>query len=124
MPSFQKSSPELIARFNAALPKNPVLQPRKMFGYPCSFVNGWFFAGLHEENVVIRLTNTLSQKLPALAGAEGFDPMRNGKGMKDWFVVPTSVAQSEAKLKALLATALQFVSALPPKAAKKRAPKK
>ena len=52
--SFEKSSPERIASFDAALPDDPRIQKKKMFGYPAAFVNGNFFAGLHEENVVMR----------------------------------------------------------------------
>lgn len=114
---FAKSSAALVARFGAALPESPLVLRRKMFGYPCAFVRGNFFAGLHEENVVLRLPGDLRASLPALAKGEAFDPMKNGRVMKDWVVVPKGVAASAAKLTALLAAALPLVAALPPKAA-------
>jgi hypothetical protein len=116
--SFDKSSPDLINRFEAALPRDPIVQRKKMFGYPAAFVHGNYFAGLHEQNVVVRLPALLRQKLPELADATVFDPMGTGKGMKDWFVVPTAIAASPTRLAALLEAALPLVAALPPKAKK------
>lgn len=52
MPKWKKSSPELVARFETALPRDPRITPRKMFGYPASFLSEGFFAGLFEERVV------------------------------------------------------------------------
>ncbi len=72
-----------------------------MFGYSCSFVNGYFFAGMHEDNIVVRLMGT-------------------GKGMKDWWIIPAPFTKSGAKLAALLLDAFQEVRKLPPKPAKKR----
>ena len=113
--SFEKSSPERIASFDAALPVDSRIQKRKMFGYPAAFVNGNFFTGLHEENVVIRLPDGMNKKLPALKGAGGFDPM-GGRPMKAWFVVPKA-----AKLKPLLAAALELVAKLEAKKPKAKA---
>jgi hypothetical protein len=115
---FKKSSPEIVVRFEGALPRSPLVEPKRMFGYPASFVRGNFFAGLHEDNVVIRLPEPLRTKLPELVNATAFDPMRNGRGMKDWFVIPPAVAASPKRLAALFAAALPLVSTLPPKAKK------
>ncbi len=116
---FKKSPPDLIARFEAALPQSPLVEPKKMFGYPAAFVHGHFFAGLHEENAVIRLPEALWKKLPDLAQAAGFDPMRTGKVMKDWLVIPATVVAQPKRLAALLEAALALVSTLPPKTKKK-----
>jgi hypothetical protein len=115
--SFEKSSPERIASFDAALPVDPRIQKRKMFGYPAAFVNGNFFTGLHEENVVIRLPLGLEKKLPSLKGAGTFDPM-GGRPMKAWFVIPKA-----AKLQPLLAEALELVATLETKQPKAKKPK-
>ena len=95
-----------------------------MFGYPAAFVGGNFFAGLHEENVVMRLPSPLREKLSDMAAARAFDPMGNGKGMKDWFVVPPSVTGDAKKLSALLDKALPLVSSLPAKKKSAKAPAK
>jgi TfoX/Sxy family transcriptional regulator of competence genes len=117
---FKKSSPEVVGRFEEALPRSALVEPKKMFGYPASFVNGNFFVGLYEDNFVLRLPEQLRQKLPELAGAAAFDPMGTGKGMKDWLVIPSAVAANPKRLAALLSGALSLVSALPPKAKKPR----
>jgi len=123
---FKKSPPDLIARFDAVLPQSPLVERKKMFGYPASFVHGHFFAGLHEENAVIRLPESLWKKLPDLAQAGGFDPMRTGKVMKDWLVIPATVVAQPQRFAALLEAALGLVSTLPPKTKRKtkRAAKK
>jgi hypothetical protein len=123
--SFEKSSPGLVTRFEAALPRDAAVEPKKMFGYPAAFVHGNYFAGLHEENVVLRLPAPLREKLPELADATVFDPMGTGTGMKDWLVVPKAIAANPTRLAALLEAALPLAAALPPKAkkpAKRRSP--
>jgi hypothetical protein len=91
-----------------------------MFGYPSAFVRGNYFAGLFEESVVLRLPEPLRGKLPELAHAAVFDPMRTGKGMRDWLVIPAKVASNAHALAALLEAALPLVATLPPKAKKPR----
>jgi TfoX N-terminal domain len=115
---FKKSSPEIVARFAQALPGSVLVEQKKMFGYPAIFVRGNYFAGLFEENVVLRLPGPLRSKLPEIANAAVFDPMRTGKGMKDWLVVPPKVASDPHALAALLEVALPLVATLPPKAKK------
>lgn len=124
MPKWKKSSPALIARFEAALPKDPRVVPKKMFGYPASFVADGFFVGLHEERVVVRLPADVHAKTKALAKAEAFDPM-GGRPMKGWYVIPAAIAGDEKKLGALLSTLLEAVADHPeqPSAAKRKAPK-
>lgn len=55
MPKWKKSSPAIVERFEAALPRDPRVEPRKMFGYPAAFLSGDFFTGLFEESVVVRV---------------------------------------------------------------------
>jgi hypothetical protein len=118
---WKKANADTAARFDSALPDDPVAERKKMFGYPACFVNGHFFTGMHEEHtVVIRLPDGLVAKLPELARAAGFDPMGNGKGMKDWFRIPAAIVASEANLRSLYARAFPLVKALPPKVAKAR----
>ena len=57
MPSFTKSSPELVARFDEVAARHPAAQRRKMFGYPALFVGGNFATGLFEESWVVRLAD-------------------------------------------------------------------
>ena len=116
--AWKKASPELIERFSAALPRQKDAVPKKMFGYPACFVNGNFFVGLHEENVVLRLPGALKDKFPELAAAHHFDPRSTGKGMKDWWVVPQVIARDAMRLGQFFEAAYAEVRRLPPKAPK------
>lgn len=115
---WRKPPADLVERFYAALPVHPEAKPRKMFGYPACFVNGHFFVGLHNENAIVRLPGELKDKFPELAGAAPFDPMGTGKGMKDWWLLPASVADDAQRLTAFFAATFVDVLALPPKAPK------
>ncbi len=126
--AWKKSSPELQARFQAALPIHPGVEHRKMFGYPCCFVNGNFFTGLFEESVVVRLPGGLKEHFPELASAPTFDPRETGRGMKDWWLLPDAVSSDEQRLARFFAAAFKEVQKLPakekkPKAAKKKSPR-
>ena len=54
MTKWRRSPAELVRRFDSALPTGPNIERRQMFGYPCGFVNGNMFAGLHEDRLVVR----------------------------------------------------------------------
>ncbi|MEZ4669819.1 MAG: TfoX/Sxy family protein [Anaerolineae bacterium] len=118
--AFAKSSPEVVERFTNALPKHPDAQSRKMFGYAACFVNGNFFTGMYEDNIVIRLPGGLKDKFPELARAPGFNPMGQGKGMKDWWVIPDDIVADAGKLRDILAATFIEVHQLPPKEPKKK----
>ena len=118
---WAKSSEDLVRRFNDALPKHAAAEPRKMFGYAACFVNGNFFVGLHEQNVAIRLPGGSKEKFAELAKAKAFDPMRTGKGMKDWWLVPSAVHEDPKRLASFLRAAFEVVRTLPAKAPKKKA---
>src|SRR5436309_308701 len=108
--AWKKASPEMVSRFEEALPDHPDAEPRKMFGYPACFVKGNFFAGLHEEErVVMRLPGGLKERLPDMAGASSFDPMGTGTGMKDWWIVPPPVTRDAGRLGRFLAAAFAEV---------------
>lgn len=121
--AWKKSAQELVERFHTALPQQPEAQPRKMFGYPCCFVNGNFFVGMHEDNFVVRLPG-LKDKFTELASAKPFDPMGTGKGMKDWWVIPPEIAGDEKKLSTFFSATFPEVRKLPAKPAKNQARKK
>lgn len=123
--AFQKSPPELIDRFARVLPNHPDLQPKKMFGYPAAFVKGNFFIGLYEDRIVVRLPGDLKNHFPVLGDAGFFDPMGTGKGMKDWWALPSEITASDDALAAFVEAAFVHVLELPAKEPKPRkTPKK
>lgn len=110
-----KSDPAVAERFHNALPDHPLVERKKMFGYACGFVNGHFFAGMFQNDMVIRLPNGLRDKFPVLADVPVFNPMGAGKGMTDWYTIPRAVADNPGKLADFLAEAFVEIARLPPK---------
>jgi len=133
---WKKSSPELCEAFAAALPEDPQVERRSMFGYPCAFVNGQMFTGLHQEHLIVRLDDRGRGELLAVPGAEPFQPMP-GRFMREYVVVPPQIIALPVRLREWIERAFAFALTLPakgrsplrkparaPAPAKKAAPKK
>lgn len=121
MPKWKKSSEELAALFDRITEQfENRAERKKMFGYPCIFVGGNMFSGLHQENLLLRLNEADREELLAIPGAAVFSPMP-GRFMKEYIVVPPDLKANEAKLKKWIARSYEYAAALAPKAAKKPA---
>ena len=119
MPKWQPAPDALVRVFEKALQSVPEAQPRKVFGYPAAFVNGQMFAGLHQDNVILRLSADDRSHFLQLKGARVFEPMP-GRPMREYVVVPPSILKSDKRLNAWLGKALAYAKALPPKTPKSR----
>jgi hypothetical protein len=93
-----------------------------MFGYPCAFVNGHLFCGLHLDSIIVRLPEGRRNALVA-RGASIFMPMP-GRAMKEYVLAPADIVTDRGKLRALLGEALAHASSLAPKVKKPSGPKK
>jgi TfoX/Sxy family transcriptional regulator of competence genes len=114
MPKFVKSSPELVARFDAAATRFPEAERRKMFGYPALFVGGNLVTGLFAESWMIRLGDEDRAALEAMPGGGPFEPMP-GRSMKGYATLPEDVVVDDAKLDDWVRRAIAFGRTLPPK---------
>ena len=116
MPKFDKSSPELVAHFNATLARNsaPDVVLKKMFGYPCAWINGNMATGLFAEQWWVRVSEEERDQLLALPGAHPFEVMP-GKAMGRNVTLPSSVVDDDAAVDGWIAKALEFSRTLPPK---------
>ena len=114
MPSFEKSPPELVARFEAAAERFPIAQRRKMFGYPALFVGGNLVTGLFADSWMIRLAEDDLAELLALPGAMPFSPMA-GRTMKGYGTLPPDVVADDGALDGWLTRAVEFGKTLPAK---------
>jgi TfoX/Sxy family transcriptional regulator of competence genes len=119
---WAKAPQEVMAAFDAALPADALVQRRKMFGYPCAFVNGNLFAGVYQADIVVRLPEARRGELIA-AGAKQFEPMP-GRPMREYVVVTPETVNDSAALSARLDEAFRFGASLPVKEAKPRRTKK
>ncbi len=116
MPKWRPSPEKLIRVFENAMRSLPEAQLRKTFGYPSAFINGQMFAGLHQENMILRLSAEDRTDLQRRQGAKTFEPMP-GRPMREYMVVPETVLNSE-QLDAWLGKAAAYVKTRPPKPTK------
>ncbi len=117
MRKWKKAALADIQRFMDFLPKEPGVEPRKMFGYPCAFVNGNLFCGLHENNLLVRLPQERRKTLLA-QGWTHFEPFP-GQVMREYLVLPKNVAAEPKKAAAIFMESFLFVRSLPPKTRKR-----
>lgn len=119
---WKKATPEMLEAFRSIAPGGPEAEERKMFGYPCAFLGGNMFMGLHGEGFVVRLSPEDREALAA-AGGQPFVPME-GRPMREYMVLPPEMYTNEATLRDWTGRAYRFASTLPPKAPKPKKPRK
>ena len=116
MPKFEKSPPELVARFAAALDRTgpPDTTRRPMFGYPCAWINGNMATGLFASQWWVRVSEPDREALLAMPGAHQFEVMP-GKAMGRYVTMPDDLVTNDAELDHWLEKALAFTRTVPPK---------
>ncbi len=118
MGKWQKSSEELKEKFINTMEAFAEAEPRKMFGYPCCFLHGNMFTGLHEENWVLRLKDEDRNAMITEHQAERFAPM--GRLMKEYVILPPEILSNKTKLTVWIQKSITYVSKLPVKLPKKK----
>jgi hypothetical protein len=113
-----KVPPENHPLFHAALPKDPRVETLQMFGGVAAKVNGHIFAGLFGRSTMVWLPGPDRAEALALEGAEPFDPMGNGRVRSDKVMLPESLMDEPAELRAWVARAFKAASILPAKGAR------
>jgi len=101
--------------FLAALPKDKRVTTLKMFGATAAKVNGQLFGGLFGRGLMVKVSPADMTVALALDGAEPFDPMGTGRTMASSVLLPESVLDEPAEMKAWLQKALDYTATLPPK---------
>ncbi|HEX2677062.1 MAG TPA: TfoX/Sxy family protein [Polyangiales bacterium] len=115
-----KVPPEHHPLFEAALPKDPRIETRKMFGGVAASVHGHVFAGLFGPSTMIWLPEDERAEALALDGARPFDPMGDGRARSEKVMLPDRMMRRPAELRRWIARAFEAAARLPPKAAKKK----
>ena len=116
---WEKPTEELIAKFYAALPNDPRIERKKMFGYPCTFVNGNMAVGTHNQNIIARMGENERTEWINKKGAKLFEPMP-GRAMKEYIVIPQAIVNDAKALKAAVQQSIDFVLGMKPKEKKKK----
>jgi|WetSurMetagenome_2_1015567.scaffolds.fasta_scaffold37203_1 TfoX/Sxy family transcriptional regulator of competence genes len=97
---------------------------RLMFGAPTYFVNRNMFAGVHEDTIILRLSEVdLKSIFSQFEEAQPFTPMGTHV-MKEYATLPLVIAEKEYELKSWLDKSYNYASSLPPKTAKRSTIKK
>ena len=117
MPKWKRAPDDLVRAFETAVESVPGAQTKQVFGYPAAFINGQMFAGLHQDSMILRLSEADRAQFLQHRGASVFEPMP-GRPMREYVVVPPAILKSKAQLNEWLERALAYASALPPKAVK------
>ena len=119
MPRFPKPSPDLVALFEEALPDDPVIVRKKVFGSPSAVVNGNMFAGVRGTRLLLRLPPAEMEQLLALPGVERFEPLP-GMAMQNFALLPEALHADPDAVRDWLARAFAGALALPEKKTKPR----
>ena len=118
--TWAKPPPEHAQAVADALPADPRVERRQMFGYPCGFVNGHLFCGLHEHNICVRLGVDGAAERIAQSRAQVFAPMA-GRVMREYVAIPAAGCAGAQRLGPWLAGGFAYAGALPPRPARKGA---
>lgn len=114
MPKFTKSSPELVALFNAVMDRNaaPDIVRKPMFGYPCAWIAGNMLTGLFAEDWWVHVSEPDRDVILALPGAHPLEPIP-GRSMGRYVVLPGDVVAGDFGVDAWLARAIEFTRSMP-----------
>jgi TfoX/Sxy family transcriptional regulator of competence genes len=119
--AWKKANQDLIDRLEEALAGYDA-DRRFMFGSPTFFVRNNMFAGVHQDTVILRLSEADRQALfAAHPDITLFTPME-GRPMKEYAALPYDFCEDRELLRELLEKSYRYAASLPFKAP--RAPRK
>jgi TfoX/Sxy family transcriptional regulator of competence genes len=113
-PKLTRSPDDLVALFDATMNSFPDVEVRKVFGYPCGFVNGNMAVGLHADAFFVRLAPEEQHVLLKKPGGGYLEPMP-GRPMRDYVIIPVEVRAKKAALKKWVEKAIRHSRSLPTK---------
>ena len=106
--------------FRAALPRDPRITLRKMFGCLVGMVNGRMYAATFGRSVFVRLSPEDRAEALRLDGAEVWDPRGLGRERETIFL-PESILDEREELRDWLRRGLAYSASLPAKPTKRPA---
>ena len=86
----KQGTPEFEAFVSALQERRPEVVDGAMFGMPVLKVNGKAVAGGYDDGMIFKLEGESHAHALSLSGSHLFDPMRNGRPMKQWVAIPTT----------------------------------
>ena len=100
---------------DSALPSDPRVKVKAMFGNKAAFVNGNMFVGVYGNDVFVRLPEAGRKELLREKGASVFEAMK-GRAMKEYVVIPRLWKNRPETVKVWVSTSLVWVGGMPAKA--------
>jgi TfoX/Sxy family transcriptional regulator of competence genes len=121
--AWRKPPQELVDYLDSVIPDGPApVEFKPMFGGPCYWTGGNMFAAIHQENMIVRLSEDDRVALLKQPGAALFEPME-GRPMREYVVIPPQIVADREAVRSWLAKGLAFTASLPPKVKKPRKPR-
>ena len=117
MPRFSPAPEAVVKRFSEAVKTIPGVEIRKMFGYPCAFLNGQMLTGVFADRIMVRFSEEDRRELLSVPGARPFEPVP-GRTMREYLEIPAQVMESAAELARWMERGLRYVKTLAPKSPK------
>jgi hypothetical protein len=117
-PSFSKSSPEMVARFDDLAGNVPEATRKHMFGYPSLVLHGNMFLSLFGDSLVLRLSESDRHDFVQAHRAVPFEPMP-GRPMREYVVAPPDLV-GRPEVEEWVTRSAAYAAQLPPKQPKPR----
>jgi len=93
-------------------------QKKFMFGSPTYFINNNMFVGIHQDTIILRLSEKDREEILSTNDeAAPFEPME-GRIMKEYIALPESIYGNMDEFRKWLNRSYKYTSSLKPKAAK------
>ena len=109
---FKKASQESVSYMEEAV-KGIACDSRKMFGYPCYFVNGNMFTGLFADDLFFRVDPEKKEEtLRSNPEFKPFEPLP-GRTMKEYLSVEKVSGKKMESVKKIIHDSLKYTSSLP-----------
>ena len=121
--TWEKSSAALVDLFEKLAPRDAQVEQKKMFGWPCCFVSGNLFAGLHRQSMIFRLAEENRAAFLQMDDAAEFEPMP-GRKMKEYVILGNPLTRDRQELEKWMGRSLQYARSLPAKVRSKGAARK
>jgi TfoX/Sxy family transcriptional regulator of competence genes len=105
---------DLAARVREVVAERPGVSEQKMFGGVAFMLHGNMCVGVHDDDLIVRLSEDDAAEAIRDPAARPMD--FTGKPMTSWLYVAPSGTVDERSLRAWIDLAAGYVSTLPPKA--------
>ncbi len=110
-----KKPPENLVRFFEEKAAPIDCERRKMFGYPCAFINGNMFFGTYMDGLFLRLgLKEVDEVRARHKDVRSFEP-RPGRPLREYVVLPERIHLDDSLFDPLLGASVRYARSLPPK---------